>query len=141
MGAFEIPTKQLLNVVTPDRNLVCESVDEVVLPGSEGCLGSLPGHTPLLTSLRIGEIKYRVGAKWRHLCVSWGFVEVLPGSVTVLADSAEKPEEIDVERAEKDAEEARLRLKKPEEDFREAQAALEQALVRLQVAAKADAGA
>lgn len=137
MAAFKIPTKQLLNIVTPDRNLVCESVDEVVLPGSEGYLGSLPGHTPLLTSLRIGEIKYRVGAKWYHLCVSFGFVEVLPGSVTVLADAAEKPEEIDVERAEKDAEEARTRLKKPDADFREAQAALDQALVRLQVAAEA----
>jgi len=137
MATFEIPKKLLLTIVTPERHLVHESVDEVVLPGVEGYLGALPGHTELLTSLRIGEIKYRVGKEWRYLAMSWGFVEILPDRVTVLADLAEKAEEIDLEKAREEAESARARLKHPDADFMKAQIALEQALVRMQVAAKA----
>jgi F-type H+-transporting ATPase subunit epsilon len=137
MGAFTLPTKMALDVVTHNRHVVSEQVDEVVLPGEEGYLGALPGHTPLLTSLKIGEIKYRIGNAWRYLCVSWGFVEILPDRVTVLADLAEAPEEIDVEQAKREAESARAKLKIPDADFVQQQIALEQALVRLQVAAKA----
>jgi F-type H+-transporting ATPase subunit epsilon len=137
MAQFTLPTKITLNIVTPERNVVCEVVDEVVLPGTLGYLGALPGHTPLLTSLKIGEIKYRVGSQWRYLCVSWGFVEILPDRVTVLADIAEPAEEIDVERAREAKASAEKRLKNPDAEFLQAQIALEQALIRLQVAAKA----
>lgn len=137
MATFEIPQKILLRIVTPERSLVSEQVDEVVLPGVEGYLGALPGHTPLLTSLKIGEIKYRSAGAWRFLAVSWGFVEILPDRVTVLADVAEKAEEIDVERAKKKAESEEAKLRNPDADFLQAQMALEKALVRMQVAAKA----
>jgi F-type H+-transporting ATPase subunit epsilon len=137
MATFEIPKKILLRIVTPERSLVSEQVDEVVLPGTEGYLGALPGHTPLLTSLKIGEIKYRSGGTWSYLAVSWGFVEILPDRVTVLADVAEKAEEIDVEAAKVEKEGAEKKLKNPDADFLQAQIALQEALVRLQVASKA----
>ncbi len=136
MAAYKIPGKQLLTIVTPSRSLVCERVDEVVLPAALGYLGSLPGHTPLLTSLQIGEIKYRVGREWRYFCVSWGFAEILPESVNILADVAEAPEEIDVERAMKEADAARAELKAPDADFARTQMVLDQALARLQVASR-----
>ncbi len=137
MGSFDLPNKLLLQVVTPERSVVHEEVDEILLPGSEGYLGVLPGHTPLLTSLKIGEIKYRQeGNQTKFLAVSWGFVEVLPDKVTVLADLAERPDDIDVASAEEAKARAEAMLKSPEADFKAAQAALEQALVRLQVAAK-----
>lgn len=136
MATFELPKKLLLQVVSPERSVVHEEVDEVLLPGSEGYLGVLPGHTPLLTSLKVGEIKYRRGARMAFLAVSWGFVEVLPDKVTVLADLVERPEEIDVASAREAKERAEQMLRDPEADFREAQAALEQALVRLQVAGR-----
>lgn len=137
MAAFEIPKKIQLRIVTPERSLVSEEVDEVVLPGVEGYLGALPGHTPLLTSLRIGEIKYRLAKEWRFLAVSWGFAEILPDRVTILADVAEKAEEIDVERAKQKAESAREKLRNPDADFLQFQTSLEKAVVRMQVAAKA----
>jgi F-type H+-transporting ATPase subunit epsilon len=137
MATFEIPKKIHLSIVTPERSLVSETVDEVVLPGIEGYLGALPGHTPLLTSLKIGEIKYRLAGAWRYLAVSWGFVEILPDRITVLADVAEKAEEIDVERAKKKAESVQAEMKNPDADFLQAQIALEKAVVRMQVAAKA----
>lgn len=132
-----IPDKILLQVVTPERLVVREEVDYVQLPGIEGYLGVLPGHTPLLTSLKIGEIEYRLGTVVRYLSVSWGFVEVLPDKVTVLADLAERPEEIDVERARRAQDRAQASLKAPGDDFNLQQAALERALARLQVASKA----
>ena len=136
MGSFDLPKKVLLQVVTPERSVVHEEVDEILLPGTEGYLGVLPGHTPLLTSLKIGEIKYSQGRETKFLAVSWGFAEVLPDKVTVLADLAERPDDIDVASAEEAKVHAEAMLKDPEADFRAAQAALEQALVRLQVAAK-----
>ena len=81
-----LPTKILLEIVTPDRALVREEVDEIQLPGSEGYFGVLPGHTPLLATLRDGELWYRVGPNRRTLPVTGGFVEVLPDRVTVLAE-------------------------------------------------------
>jgi len=140
MATFELPKKLLLQVVSPERSVVHEEVDEVLLPGSEGYLGVLPGHTPLLTSLKIGEIKYRKGERMAFLAVSWGFVEVLPDKVTVLADLVERPEEIDVDSAREAKERAERMLRDPEADFRAAQAALEQALVRLQVAGRPATG-
>jgi F-type H+-transporting ATPase subunit epsilon len=133
---MSLPTKILLQVVTPERQVVCEEVDYVLLPGSEGYLGALPGHTPLLTSLKIGVIEYRTGGLTKYLAVSWGFVEILPEKVTVLADLAERAEEIDVERARRAEARAMASLRPPGDDFLVSQAALERALVRLQVASK-----
>jgi len=95
-----LPTKLTLEIVTPERSLVSQLVDEVQLPGSEGYFGVLPGHTPLLTTLQVGELWYRIGQEQHHLAVAFGFAEVLPERVTVLAQIAEKPEDIDVPRAE-----------------------------------------
>lgn len=136
MATFELPKKLLLQVVTPERSVVHQEVDEVLLPGSLGYLGVLPGHTPFLTSLKIGEIKYRQGSKTSFLAVSWGFVEILPDKVTVLADLAEHPEEIDVESAQEAKLRAEKMLRNPDSEYKTALATLEQALVRLQVAAK-----
>lgn len=126
-------------VVTPERRLVAESVDEVVLPGSLGYLGVLPGHAPLLTRLGIGEVAYRAGGARRYLALAGGFAEVLPDRVIVLADVAERPEAIDRERAGRARDRAleRLRGRGSETDFDRAQTALQKALMRLQVAGRA----
>ena len=84
-----LPTKLHLEIVTPDRALVREEVDEVQVPGSEGYLGILPGHTPLLATLATGELWYRSGAAKHYVAIDKGFVEVLPDRVTILADAAE----------------------------------------------------
>jgi F-type H+-transporting ATPase subunit epsilon len=134
-----IPTKLTLEVVTPDRSLVTEQVDEVELPGAEGYFGVLPGHAPLLSSLKVGELWYRIGTQTSHLAVAFGFVEVLPDHVTVLAQIAEKAQDIDVARAEaarKRAEE-RLSQPRPDMDFERARVALMKSLIRLQVASRA----
>jgi F-type H+-transporting ATPase subunit epsilon len=137
MATFELPTKIQLIIVTPERSLVSGPVDYVTLPGEEGYLGVLPGHTPLLTSLKIGEIQYRAGSVVKSLFVSWGFVEILPGRVTVLADVAEAPEDIDLAAATEARDQAEKTMKRLDDDFLAAQIALEQALARMQVAAKA----
>src|SRR3954469_9657900 len=95
-----LPTKLTLEIVTPDRALVAAPVDEVELPGSQGYFGVLPGHTPLLATLKVGELWYRIGSTTQYMAIAFGFVEVLPDRVTVLAQIAEKAEEIDVARAE-----------------------------------------
>src|SRR5437868_12121441 len=105
-----LPTKVTLEIVTPDRALIREEVDEVVVPGSEGELGVLPGHTPLLSSLKIGELWYRQGQEKHYLAIAFGFVEVLPDRVTVLADVGERAQEIDVQRAEHAKQRAEQRL-------------------------------
>jgi len=110
-----LPTKLTLEIVTPDRALVNEQVDEVELPGSEGYFGVLPGHSPLLASLQVGELWYRIGNEKHYLSVAFGFVEVLHEHVTVLARLAEKAQDIDVARAEaakKRAEEGLAKAKK-----------------------------
>ena len=138
-----LPTKIQLEIVTPDRSLVRELVDEVVVPGSEGYLGILPGHTPLLATLKVGELWYRQGGEKHHLAVAFGFVEVLPERVTILAHVAERPEDIDVERAERARRRAEERLTKPsgapqtELDFERARIAMMKSLIRLQVASRA----
>jgi len=127
-----------LEIVTPERRVVSDVAQEMQLPGKNGYLGILPGHAPLITELAVGEISYRNVEVSSHLAVAWGFAEVLPNRVTILAETAERAEEIDVARAQKARERAEARLKgaDPETDFKRAQVALERALVRLQVAAK-----
>ncbi len=130
-----LPESIHLEVVTPERRLVSEVVDEVILPGSEGSLGVLPGHTPLLTTLGIGELVYRRGGDRRYVAIAWGFAEVLPERVSVLAEIAERAEGIDRERAAAARDRAlrRLRERAAETDFVRAQAALQKAIIRLQV--------
>jgi F-type H+-transporting ATPase subunit epsilon len=109
-----LPTKLLLELVTPDRAILREEVDEVVVPGSEGYIGILPGHAPLLATLQVGELWYRIGQEKRVLAAAGGFVEVLPDRVTVLAQIAERAEEIDVARAEAAKKRAEARLVQPQ---------------------------
>ena len=134
-----LPTKLTLEVVTPERLLVSEHVDEVQLPGAEGYFGVLPGHTPLLATLQVGELWYRVGQEKRYLAVAFGFAEVLPDRVTVLAQLAERPEDIDVPRAEAARKRAEERITRPQTDidFERARIAMMKSLIRLQVAARA----
>ena len=134
-----IPTKILLEIVTPDRALIREEVDEIQLPGSEGYLGVLPGHTPLLTTLKVGELWYRVGAEKHYLAIAGGFVEILPDRVTVLAHLAERAQDIDMTRAEAAKRRAEERLAKPSSDldFERARIAMMKSLIRLQVASRA----
>jgi F-type H+-transporting ATPase subunit epsilon len=135
-----LPTKLTLEIVTPERSLVNEQVDEVQLPGSEGYFGVLPGHTPLLSMLQVGELWYRVGSEKHFLSIAFGFVEVLPERVTVLAQLAERPQDIDVNRADaakKRAEERIARGPQSDVDFERARIALAKSLTRLQVATRA----
>ena len=133
-----IPKTIRLEFVTPVRQLATEDVDEVQLPGEDGFFGVLPGHAPLLTTLKVGEISYREGSAWHFVMVAWGFVEVLPDSVRVLADIAEKAEEIDLGRAKEAKARAEERLKKPDAvDWDRARASFDRALARIQVAQKA----
>ena len=125
-----------LRIVTPSRQVVTEDVEEAQVPGKEGYLGILPGHTPLISELKPGELTYRQGQQTRRLAVSGGFVEVLPDQVTILAETAERAEEIDAERARaaKERAERQLRSPHPDVDINRAAVALERALIRLQVA-------
>jgi F-type H+-transporting ATPase subunit epsilon len=131
-----LPTKLTLDVVTPAGLLLREEVDEVIAPGEDGYFGVLPGHTPFLTTLGAGEITYRRGSDKSHLTCFWGFCEVLPDRVNILAEIGERAEDIDVARAEaaRARAEAALKAIKDEPGYREAQGALVKALVRLAVA-------
>ena len=135
---MELPSTLSFELVTPDRSIVHESVDEVQIPGSQGYLGVLPGHTPLLTTLQVGELWFRRGAERSLVSVAFGFAEILPDRVTVLAQIAERAEHIDVERAEAARRRARERLggSATNVDFERARVALLKSLVRLQVASK-----
>jgi F-type H+-transporting ATPase subunit epsilon len=134
-----LPTHLTLEIVTPDRSVVTERVDEVELPGAEGYFGVLPGHTPLLATLKVGELWYRKGSEKFYLSIAFGFAEVLPDRVTVLAELAERPEDIDVARAEAARKRAEERIAKPlpDIDFERARIALMKSMVRLQVATRA----
>jgi F-type H+-transporting ATPase subunit epsilon len=126
-----------LEVVTPERLVVQEAVDDITMPGKSGYLGILPGHAPLITELAVGEITYHSGGQTRRLAVAWGFAEVLPEKVTILAETAEKAEEIDVARAEAAKQNAESELQKAgSEGNPEAQAALDRANARLDVAGR-----
>jgi F-type H+-transporting ATPase subunit epsilon len=134
-----IPSHLQLRIVSADRSLVNEQVDEVEIPGSEGYFGVLPGHTPLLAVLGTGELWYRQGQEKQYLAISFGFAEVQPDGVTILAQIAEKPDEIDLARAEAAKKRAESRLTTPtmDMDFERARISLLKSLVRLQVAARA----
>jgi F-type H+-transporting ATPase subunit epsilon len=134
-----LPTHLTLEIVTPDRAVVHERVDEVEIPGAEGYFGVLPGHTPLLAMLHVGELWYRKGNEKVHLSIGFGFAEVLPDRVTVLAQLAEKAEEIDIARAERARRRAEERITTPamEMDYERARVAMMKALIRLQVASRA----
>jgi F-type H+-transporting ATPase subunit epsilon len=131
-----------LEIVTPEKKVVDTAAEEAQIPGKNGYLGVLPGHAPLITELAVGEIKYRSGAAEQRLAVAWGFAEVLPDKVTILAETAERPSDIDVERARKAKERAEQRLTSgnTEVDVERALAALHKAEVRLQVAESPSAG-
>ena len=131
-----------LEVVTPLRRVVHETVNEAQIPVKGGYIGVLPGHTPLLAEMGIGELSFRVGSRTFSCTAIGGFVEVLSGRVIVLADAAERAEEINVARAEAARDRAQKRMANtndPNIDWKRAEAALQRAQVRLQVAAKAGA--
>ena len=124
-----------LEIVTPDRLVQKDVAEEIQIPGKNGYLGILPGHAPLITELAVGEIIYRVGGRLTRVAVAWGFAEVLPDKVTILAERAEKAEDIDVKRAEdaKKRAEDRLHSASTEVDFERAQNALDRAQTRIDV--------
>jgi len=134
-----LPTHLQLQIVSADKSLVNETVDEVEIPGADGYFGVLPGHTPLLALLGAGEMWYRRGADVHHLVIAHGFAEVQPEAVTILAQIAERADEIDVARAEAAKRRAEERLAKPsmDIDFERARLSLLKSLIRLQVASRA----
>ena len=131
--------KVLLEVATPDHLLLSREVDEVIAPGSEGEFGVLPGHAHFLSMLKIGELRYRMGDQTNYMSVLWGFAEVTPTKVTILAEIAEKAEDIDVERAQAAVERAEQRLQVGglPSDLKEAQVSLEKARLRRRIAESA----
>jgi F-type H+-transporting ATPase subunit epsilon len=134
-----LPSHLRLEIVTPERAIVHDLVDEVQIPGAEGYLGVLPGHTPLLASLQVGQLWYRKAAEKFYLSIAFGFAEVLPDQVTILAQIAERAEEIDIARAEAERERAREDMTKraSDADLQTARISMLKALVRLQVATRA----
>jgi F-type H+-transporting ATPase subunit epsilon len=130
---MELPQKIHLEIVTPERQLFSGAVDTVTVPATTGYLGILPGHAPLLAELGIGEISYDAGGQTDYLFCSWGFVEVLPDRVVLLAQTAELASDIDVKRAEeaKSRAEKILSSKDPNMDLRRAELALLRAISRL----------
>lgn len=131
--------KLKLELVTPYRQVLSEEVDEVTAPGSIGEFGVLPGHTALLTTLKIGELVYKQGHQAFHVAVNWGYVEVEDDVMTVLVETAEPADEIDLERAKAAmgrAEEALKTLDPEDKQFKVMECALERALIRVQVAGR-----
>ena len=137
-----LPTSIELQIVTPDRAIVKEQVDEVEIPGVDGYFGVLPGHTPMLAALSVGELWYRQGQEKTYLAIAEGFAEVLPDRVTILAQLAERAEEIDRERAEAARSRAARRLDdKSDVDYTRARIALLKSMTRLQVSSRIASGA
>jgi F-type H+-transporting ATPase subunit epsilon len=132
----DLPTKINLTVVTRERKIVDATVDEVILPASDGELGVLPGHTPLLATLRIGPLRYRSGSRIDRLVISWGFAEVLPDRVIVLAERGFLPTEIDRAEAEREriaAEREIADLSSHDPEFARVEARLEESIAMLTV--------
>jgi F-type H+-transporting ATPase subunit epsilon len=127
-----------LEIVTPEKIVVKDVAEEVQIPGKSGYLGVLPGHAPLISELAVGKITYKIAGVEHHFSVAWGFAEVLPDKVTILAETCERPGEIDRSRAEKAKQRAEDRLKSgsTDIDYPRAAHALERAETRLQVAEK-----
>ena len=134
-----LPSKLQLQIVSADRSLVNETVDEVEIPGAQGYFGVLPGHTPLLAVLGTGELWYRQGSDKKYFAIAYGFAEVQPDRVTILAQIAEPAEEIDIARAEAARKRAEERIARPtvDMDAERARIALMKSLIRLQVASRA----
>ena len=131
--------KCLLEVVTPNRLVLSEEVDEITAPGELGEFGVLAGHTPFFSTLGIGAVMYRQGNDKRYIAVSWGFAEVLDNKVTILAELAELDAEIDVDRARKRKEEAEAKLKTlsaTHKDYLKEKASLDKAMNRMMVAGR-----
>jgi F-type H+-transporting ATPase subunit epsilon len=132
-----LPENIELEVVTPERHVLSESVQSLEMPGKDGYLGILPGHAPLITELGIGILTYHKGAEVRYLTVIHGYAEVLPDRVIVLAELSERAEEIDLARVRSALERAQAELAKagsPDMDWQVASAALERATIRMQAA-------
>ncbi len=132
--------KLKVELVTPYKKVLSDEVDEITATGTLGEFGVLPGHAPLLTSLKIGELSYKKDGAVHHMAVNWGYFEVENDTVTVLVETAERADEIDLERAKAAmgrAEEALKKLTPEDKQFRVYEAALERAIIRMQVAGKA----
>ena len=132
----DLPSKIHLIVVTRERKIVEATVDEVILPATDGEIGVLPGHTPLLTSLRIGVLRYRTGSRYERLVISWGFAEVLGDRVIVLAEKGVLPGEIDAATAEEErrrAERELLDLSSHDPGFALVEARLEESIAMISV--------
>ena len=127
-----------LEIVTPEKLVVRDRAEEIQIPGRNGYIGVLPGHAPLITELGSGEIRYRSNGELHRFSMAWGFAEVLPDKVTVLAETAERAAEIDLHRAEEAKQRAEERLKSgsTEVDYDRAENALQRAETRIQVAEK-----
>ena len=125
-----------LEIVTPEKKVVDTAAEQVQIPGKNGYIGILPGHAPLITELSVGEIRYRENSAEQRLAVAWGFAEILPHKVTILAETAERPSEIDLERAREAKERAERRLTSGDAsvDVNRALDALNRAQARLDVA-------
>jgi F-type H+-transporting ATPase subunit epsilon len=138
-----LPTSLELQIVTPDRLILKEQVDEVEIPGTDGYFGVLPGHTPMLASLTVGELWYRKGSEKTYLAIAFGFAEVLPDRVTILARVAERADEIDVDRASTSRQRAEERLAQPKTDvdYERARLALARSMIRIQVSSRIATGA
>jgi F-type H+-transporting ATPase subunit epsilon len=136
---MSLPTRLQLHIVSADRSVVNETVDEVEIPGAGGFFGVLPGHTPLLAVLGAGELWYRQGQETHYLMIAFGFAEVQAERVTILAEIAERPSEIDVQRATAAKQRAEEQLARPTIDMDAERARIElmKALIRLQVATRA----
>lgn len=132
----DLPTKINLTVVTRERKIIETQVDEVILPASDGELGVLPGHTPLLATLRIGPLRYRSGTRVERLVISWGFAEVLPDRVIVLAEKGFLPTEIDRAEAEREraaAEKEIAYLSSHDPEFALVEARLEESIAMINI--------
>lgn len=132
----DLPTKISLTIVTRERKIIDAQVDEVILPASDGEIGVLPGHTPLLAMLGIGMIRYRQGATLHRLVISWGFAEVLPDRVIVLAERGFLPTEVDRATAEQErikAEREIADLSSNDPEFALVEARLEESIAMINV--------
>jgi F-type H+-transporting ATPase subunit epsilon len=144
MAIPPIPSQLTLEIVTPDRAIAHADVDEIVLPAAHGYIGVLPGHTPALVDLQVGELWYRRGAEKTYLAVAFGVAEILPDRVIVLARVAERAEDIDISRAEaaQRRAESHLTAKSPpgEIDLERARLSMLKSMVRLRVASRTRRG-
>src|SRR3954452_1816445 len=127
-----------LEIVTPEKLVVKDVAEEAQIPGKSGYLGILPGHAPLITELAVGEITYKSSGATKRICVAWGFAEVLPNKVTILAETAERPEEIDVNRAKVALQSAQTQLAAADSEAKvdAALAAVKRAETRIEVGSK-----